>query len=76
MPAVQEAFADSDSLGLEAAFRRQVVLGRPPWGTRISRFREVEAALPDIIDRVVIRGEAVAAVAADVARRIDQVLLR
>ena len=76
MPAVQEAFADADSLGLEAAFRRQVALGRPPWGTRISRFREVEAALPDIIDRVVIRGEAVAAVAADVARRIDQVLLR
>ena len=76
MPAVQDAFAGADSLGLEEAFQRQVALGRAPWGTRIARFREVEAALPDIIDRVVIRGEPVAAVAADVARRIDQVLLR
>jgi len=76
MPAVQEAAAVHDSLGLEAAFLRQVALGRAPWGARIARFREVEAQLPEIIDRVVVRGEQVDAVARDVARRIDAILVR
>jgi len=76
MPAVQEAFAGRDSLGLEPAFLRQVMFGRAPWGARIERFREVEAQLPDIIDRVVIRGESVAGAARDVARRIDEILRR
>lgn len=76
MPEIQEAFASRDSLGLEPAFLRQIAFGRPPWGARIGKFREVEAQLPDIIDRVVIRGEAVSAVAADVARRIDAILAR
>ena len=47
-----------------------------PWGARIARFREVEAQLPDIIDRVVIRHERVADVARDVARRLDEILAR
>lgn len=76
MPAVQAEFAGRDSLGLEQAFLRQVAFGRAPWGARIARFREVEAQLPDIIDRVVIRGEPVDVVARDVARRLDEVLLR
>jgi multiple sugar transport system substrate-binding protein len=76
MSAVQEAYADRDSLGLDAAFMRQVVSGRPPWGARIERFREVEALLPEIIDRVVIRGESVRVVAGDVAKRIDALLAR
>lgn len=76
MPAVQAEFAERDSLGLERAFLAQVATGRPPWGARITRFREVEALLPDIIDRVVIRGERVGDVAHDVARRLDQVLGR
>ncbi len=76
MPAVQQAFAGRDSLGLEPAFLRQVDFGRAPWGARIERFREVEAQLPDIIDRVVIRGETAAAAARDVARRIDEILQR
>jgi multiple sugar transport system substrate-binding protein len=76
MPAVQAAFAASDSLGLDDAFARQVASGRPPWGARIARFREVEAQLPDIIDRVVIEGRPVADVVREVARRIDQVLVR
>ncbi|MEO6443942.1 MAG: sugar ABC transporter substrate-binding protein [Gemmatimonadaceae bacterium] len=76
MPAVQEAFAAHDTLGLERAFLRQIPSGRAPWGARIARFREIEAELPDIIDRVVIRGERVPAVARDVARRLDQILLR
>lgn len=76
MPAVQEEIASRDSLGLERAFLRQVASGRPPWGARIARFREVEAQLPDIIDRAVIRGENVGLVAREVARRIDEILLR
>ena len=76
MPAVQAEFASHDTLGLERAFLAQVAFGRPPWGARITRFREVEAQLPDIIDRVVIRGEPVADVARDVARRLDEVLRR
>ena len=76
MPAVQEAFAARDTLGLEPAFLRQVPFGRPPWGATVARYREVEALLPEIIDRVIIKGEAVHAVTADVARRIDAVLAR
>lgn len=76
MPAVQAEFAARDSLGLERAFLTQVATGRPPWGARIARFREVEAQLPDIIDRAVIRGENVADVAREVARRLDEVLRR
>lgn len=76
MPAVQEAFAAQDTLGLEPAFLRQVPFGRPPWGATIARYREVEALLPEIIDRVLIRGERVHTVTADVARRIDAVLAR
>ena len=76
MPGVQEEFAARDTLGLEPAFLRQLPFGRPPWGTTISRYREVEALLPEIIDRVIIRGESVHAVTTDVARRIDAVLVR
>jgi len=73
---VQAEFSSHDTLGLDRAFLAQVAFGRPPWGARITRFREVEAQLPDIIDRVVIRGEPVADVARDVARRLDEVLRR
>lgn len=76
MPAVQEEFASKDSLGLERAFLQQVATGRPPWGARIARFREVEAQLPDIIDRAVIRGEKISVVAHEVALRLDEILAR
>ena len=76
MPAVQAAFAAFDSLGLDAAFTRQAATGRPPWGSRIARFREVEAQLPEIIDQVVIEGKAVGDAAREVARRIDRILAR
>lgn len=76
MPAVQAAWAPFDSTGLDSAFVRQVATGRVPWGARISRFREVEAHLPEIIDQVVIQGRSVGEAARDVARRLDQVLAR
>lgn len=76
MDSVQRRFAAQDTLGLDAAFLRQVANGRPPWGATIATYREVEAQLPDIIDRVVIAGLPVAQAAAEVARRIDPVLRR
>ncbi|MGQ0649547.1 MAG: ABC transporter substrate-binding protein [Gemmatimonadaceae bacterium] len=76
MPAVQAAFAAADSLGLASAFERQVITGRPPWGARIGRFREVEAQLPEIIDKVVIEGRTVADAAREIALRIDRILAR
>jgi multiple sugar transport system substrate-binding protein len=76
MASVQEAWAASDTLGLDAAFVRQIATGRVPWGARIVRFREVEAQLPDIIDQVVIRGVAVETAARQAAARIDEVLVR
>jgi multiple sugar transport system substrate-binding protein len=76
MPKVQAAWAPFDSSGLDAAFERQVATGRPPWGARIARFREVEAQLPEILDQVIIQGRSVADVTREIARRLDQVLAR
>lgn len=76
MPAVQQAFAMHDTLGLDSAFIAQLRWGRPPWGARIARFREVEAQLPEIIDRVVIHGQSARDAAILVARRIDAILAR
>lgn len=76
MPSVQEAFAMHDTLGLDSAFIAQLRWGRAPWGARIPKFREVEAQLPEIIDRVVIHGESARDAAALVARRIDAILAR
>lgn len=76
MPAVQAAYAPIDSSGLDSAFARQVATGRPPWGARIARFREIEAHLPEIIDRVIIQGQPVADAAREIARRLDGILVR
>lgn len=66
--------AQRDTTGWEASFQRAVPYGRMPWGARIAKWREVEAILPDIMDRVILRGEDVAAVLHDVARQVDAVL--
>jgi multiple sugar transport system substrate-binding protein len=74
LASVSERIAREDTLGWEAAFTRAVPFGREPWGARVEAWREVEAILPDIMDRVIMRGEDVAAVLRDVARRVDAVL--
>jgi multiple sugar transport system substrate-binding protein len=76
MPAVEEAFAREDPYGLEPAFMRQVAYGRPNWGSRISRFREVEARMFDVLDRVLIQHQPVHTVTSSVARDLDAVLAR
>jgi len=75
MPAVQLSAA-GDPYGLESGFVWQVPRGAPPWGARVARFREVEAQMFDVLDRVLINGEDVHAVTADVARRVDAILVR
>jgi multiple sugar transport system substrate-binding protein len=71
---VARSFAAADSTGWEAAFDAAVPSGRMPWGARVAKWREVEDLLPDIVDRVVVNHEDVAAVLHDVARRVDRVL--
>ena len=44
--------------------------------SQIPGFREIEAHLPEIIDRVIIQGQPVADAAREIARRIDAILIR
>jgi hypothetical protein len=74
--AVARDLAGNDTLGWEAVFRRAAAHGRIPWGARIQEWREIEAVLPDLMDRITLRGEDPAVVARDVARRIDRILAR
>jgi len=76
MPAVQATFAAADTTGLERAFAAQVAAGRPPWGARVAKFREVEAQMYDVLDRVLINREPVHAVTTSVAARVDAILAR
>jgi multiple sugar transport system substrate-binding protein len=71
---VADQVVRADTTGLEGVFRRAVRTGRMPWGARIEKWREVENILPDIMDRVVMNGEDVAAVLHDVAAQIDRAL--
>jgi multiple sugar transport system substrate-binding protein len=71
---VADQVVRADTSGMEGVFRRAVRTGRMPWGARIGKWREVEAILPDIIDRLVMNREDVATVLHDVARQLDAVL--
>ncbi|OLC02197.1 MAG: hypothetical protein AUH46_07020 [Gemmatimonadetes bacterium 13_1_40CM_70_15] len=71
-----ESLAARDTLGWERVFLRATQHARMPWGARIGQWREVEAALPDILDRVTIRGDDPAVATLEVARAIDRVLAR
>jgi len=69
-----QALVARDTLGWEAAFVRAAAVGRMPWGARIERWREVEAVLPDLLDRITLAGAAPAAAAHELARQLDRVL--
>lgn len=69
-----EALVRADTTGWEAAFVRAGAAGRAPWGARVARWREVEAVLPDVMDRIILRGEDPERVLRDVARQIDGIL--
>lgn len=71
---VAERIAASDTSGWEATFVRAAAVGRAPWGARIEKWREVEAILPDVMDRIILNGEDPAVVLREVARRVDAAL--
>jgi multiple sugar transport system substrate-binding protein len=71
---VAQALVARDTLGWEAAFLRVATAGRVPWGARVERWAEVEAALPDLIDRVTLMGTDPARAAREMARELDRVL--
>jgi multiple sugar transport system substrate-binding protein len=73
-PAVAAEWAARDTTGREAAFLATASHGRPTWGARVEKWREVEDVLLDLLDRPLVRGEPVPAVAGDIARRIDRIL--
>lgn len=79
VPAVTDVarqVAALDTTGREAAFLRAAESGRPPWGTRVEPWREINDYLVELLDRPLVRGEPVPGVAREVAERIDRVLAR
>ena len=69
-----EAVARADTTGWEAAFLRAAPAGRAPWGARVARWREVEAVLPDVMDRIILNGEDAGTVLRETARQVDAIL--
>ena len=69
---VAAKIAAVDGTGVEAAFIALVEGARMTWGARVRDFSRIEALAVEIMDRRLVRGESLAASAADVARRIDE----
>ena len=74
MPSIGAAVAARDTTGREAEFMRIAATGRQSWGTRIENWPQVEDVLLDLLDRPLVRGEPVGAVAHDLAKRIDRIV--
>jgi len=68
------SLAAADTLGWESVFLRAERQARVPWGARIEQWREVEAALPDLMDRITLAGESPEDAAREMAERIDRLL--
>ncbi|MCY3612246.1 MAG: sugar ABC transporter substrate-binding protein [Gemmatimonadetes bacterium] len=73
---VAAEFAARDTTGVEAAFISLVEGARVTWGAQVRDFSRVEALAVEIMDRRLLAGEDLASSAADVARRVDEVLRR
>ncbi|MDE2784359.1 MAG: extracellular solute-binding protein [Gemmatimonadota bacterium] len=73
---VAAEIATADSTGLELAFTRLVEGARPTWGAYVRDFSRIEALAVEIMDRRLLTGEPLASSAADIARRVDEVLAR
>src|SRR5207245_206459 len=71
---VAEALAARDTLGWEAAFLRAARHGRLPWSARVEQWPEVEAALSDLLDRIVLAQEDPEIAVHDAARQLDGLL--
>ena len=73
---VAAEIAAADTTGIEDAFIALVEGARVTWGAYVRDFSRVEALAVEIMDRRLLNGEALAASASDVARRVDEVLAR
>ena len=73
---VAAAIAAADTTGVEEAFIALTEGARVTWGAHVRDFSRVEALAVEIMDRRLLNGEALAASAGDVARRVDEVLRR
>ncbi len=73
---IAEELAAQDTSGLERAFLQEVIHARVPWGARVMDFHEIELLALDIMDRRILQGDSLAVAAAEVARRIDEVIAR
>lgn len=69
--AVAEEMVAADSTGIEAAFLESVPLCRPPWGSVIERFSEVEWTLQDALDEAMVHGKPLEEVMHAAAVRVD-----
>jgi multiple sugar transport system substrate-binding protein len=74
LTASAQTVAILDTTGWEPVFLRAVHHARMPWGARVAQWREVEAALPVMMDRIVLQHVDPAVAARDMARQIDSLL--
>lgn len=77
LPAVAAAaqeVAAADTTGWEAAFLRAAGHGRSGWGARVGQWREVEAELASLMDRVTVGGADPARAVRATARELDRLL--
>lgn len=68
--------AASDRTGLEMDFLWQVPYGGVPWGARVPQYREVEKAMMDLVDRVVVDRVTVREATREAAAVVDRALRR
>jgi len=68
--------AAKDSTGMEMDFLWQVPYGGVPWGARVAQYREIEKAMMDLVDRVVVDRVRVKDAAREAAATVDGVLHR
>jgi multiple sugar transport system substrate-binding protein len=74
LTASAQTVAILDTTGWEPVFLRAMHHARMPWGAHVARWREIEAALPDMMDRIVLQRVDPAVAAHDMARQIDTML--
>ncbi len=73
---VAAEIAAADDTGIEEAFIALVQGARMTWGAQVRDFSRIEALAVEIMDRRLLNGEPLERSAADVARRVDEVLAR
>ena len=73
---VAAEIAAADETGIEEAFIALVQGARMTWGAQVRDFSRIEALAVEIMDRRLLTGESLERSAADVARRVDEVLAR